>query len=204
MPSLKRFWARLTGLSGPLPDMTVLPDLEELRISYNAFNGEIPDVSQMPNLKIFTGLRNEFSGCFPEGICALEIFETKGNIDMPWEGEVENFCNGEAQIGAPCSDGNPMSNNTINENCECVLLSSIDDFNPIDINIFPNPVLDKITFSNCNDCKQIEIYNMTGISVLKTYIKDSSVNVENLNKGTYFLKITNNSDVSFVKKIVKL
>lgn len=39
---------------------------------------------------------------------------------MPWQGVEANYCNGEPQIGAPCDDGNPNTeNDRIQADCTC-------------------------------------------------------------------------------------
>ena len=60
------------------------------------------------------------------------------------------------------------------------------------INVFPNPASDELHFSFTeeNDAlKHISIYDISGRQVLSEKTKNNSINVEKLEKGSYFIKI---------------
>ena len=125
-----------------------LEHIEDIRIGYNDFTGEIPqELADKAKLN-FLGLEfNEFTGPIPGSLGRLlnlflnsnnfsgcldpEFFEfcTKPNVDMannpqlPWEGNVEEYCstNGEIaeQIGAPCRVFPKTYPQAIDENCNC-------------------------------------------------------------------------------------
>ncbi len=74
-----------------------------------------------------------------------------------------------------------------------------------DFQLYPNPAVDYISIKSSMDLKnaQIEILDMTGKLVLVKYHNISSpINISLMNKGVYFLKITNEGK-TFVLKFVK-
>jgi hypothetical protein len=72
--------------------------------------------------------------------------------------------------------------------------------NNIDINIYPNPAKDKINIVGKN-IKKVEIVNLNGQIVKSRTINSENyiIDVSDLSKGLYFIKINNGREV---KKIV--
>ncbi|MFC2136782.1 right-handed parallel beta-helix repeat-containing protein [Bacteroidota bacterium] len=69
------------------------------------------------------------------------------------------------------------------------------------VKLFPNPAVD-IIFIVCPDnIKSIEFYNSSGKMALKTMASQNKINVENLDKGIYILKIDTEKD-QIIKKIL--
>lgn len=66
--------------------------------------------------------------------------------------------------------------------------------------MFPNPVIDRLNFSD--ELVQIEIYNLAGELILKN-AKSTSLNLQNLPKGTYFLKGKNANGKLIYQKFIK-
>lgn len=75
-----------------------------------------------------------------------------------------------------------------------------------DIHIFPNPTVDKITISHLKGKNTILLYATTGQLVFKeaTMERDFILLVEDLPKGFYLLKITNEENMSRIIKIIKM
>ncbi len=69
------------------------------------------------------------------------------------------------------------------------------------IHIFPNPAVDKIYFTN-NPFREnsIEIFNLSGIKVKATNTTDNFIDVEDLQKGYYFIKFATGHIYKFVKQ----
>ena len=81
--------------------------------------------------------------------------------------------------------------------------TSIKTVSKNDMNIYPNPVKDILTIENIENSK-IMIYDISGKTV---YLKQTNTNVEKidlseLNRGIYFITISNNDKV-ITKKIIK-
>ena len=63
--------------------------------------------------------------------------------------------------------------------------------------VFPNPVSNTLYIQGVEKDAILEVYNLTGKSVLKN--KGTEIDVTSLNQGTYILRI-NNQHVKFIKK----
>lgn len=71
------------------------------------------------------------------------------------------------------------------------------------IEIFPNPVNDKLFINGNLAIEEVSIYNITGVQVFSEQdINSNYINVTNLNKGVYILNIKTN-DTNIVKRFVK-
>lgn len=74
--------------------------------------------------------------------------------------------------------------------------------NKIEASIYPNPTSDHFTIATDNELKMIEIYSLQGQKVMTSTAKN--VNVSNLSKGMYLVRIEDeNNAVSTQKLIVK-
>src|SRR5574344_1424713 len=77
-----------------------------------------------------------------------------------------------------------------------------------EIKFFPNPVIDNITIQNNeNDINLVEIVDLLGKVHVSLSIESNSdicINLSNLQKGVYFLKMSYNKNNSITKKIIKL
>jgi hypothetical protein len=71
------------------------------------------------------------------------------------------------------------------------------------LKIYPNPVSNGIFYiaSTTDLEKEVTIFNTLGQQVLQTKTNNEAINVSNLNKGTYFVKITE-AGISATKKLI--
>ena len=76
-------------------------------------------------------------------------------------------------------------------------LTSLDDQEELQIFVFPNPVSHTLNIQGVDENTSLEVYNLTGKSVIKD--KGTELDVTSLNQGTYILRI-NNQYVKFIKK----
>jgi hypothetical protein len=87
---------------------------------------------------------------------------------------------------------NNVSNNAIPQNIE-------------NLSIYPNPVSNGKTFiyitSKLNLTKSIEFYDVLGKLIYSTVLTSKELNISNLGKGVYVLKITENN-ISETRKLV--
>ncbi len=113
-------------LEGEIPQsLTSLQNLRSIQLGGNNLSGPIPEgFGLLDNFSTFSASSNNLSGCIPDDLAAIcgqgFNFFIYLNPLMPWEGDHENFCNEEDQIGAPCNDGIPNNGpDVINEDCSC-------------------------------------------------------------------------------------
>ena len=67
--------------------------------------------------------------------------------------------------------------------------------------VYPNPVKNTLFINNLSDLNSIEIYDVQG-SLLLTSLDDKQIDVSNLQKGIYLVKIVNEKQSS-IQKIIK-
>ena len=65
--------------------------------------------------------------------------------------------------------------------------------------LYPNPSNGTVTFTNLNDVKSFDIYNLVGVKVISVNVTGTQVKVPGLKSGVYFAKIKNNT-LKFVVK----
>ena len=104
-------------------------------------------------------------------------------------------------LGAPYNDGNGIDTGQARVYNLTTLLSRNDFNTALRFKLYPNPVNDKFTVSLENDLKQIEIYNLQGQKVLSS--KQKEVDVSQLNKGVYFVKVEDENGVRGTQKVIK-
>ena len=111
-------------LTGTVPiELDDISTLQELRLNDNRLSGALPDFAAFANLNTILLQNNDLSDCFPASytqFCSI-TYNFSGNPELPWQGDFQNFCNGDNQDGATCSNGdNTTYNDLINSACECV------------------------------------------------------------------------------------
>lgn len=75
--------------------------------------------------------------------------------------------------------------------------TSIEELGFTQVYVFPNPVVNTLTIQGVDENTSLEVYNLTGASVLQD--KGTELDVTSLSQGTYILRI-NNQYVKFIKK----
>ena len=56
------------------------------------------------------------------------------------------------------------------------------------LSVYPNPVSNVLNIRGIDNMNQIEVISVTG-SVMKKQLRSASVDVSDLNRGVYFLKV---------------
>ena len=75
--------------------------------------------------------------------------------------------------------------------------TSIEELGFTKVYVFPNPVVNTLNIQGVDENTPLEVYNLTGKSLLKD--KGTELDVTSLSQGTYILRI-NNQYVKFIKK----
>ena len=85
------------------------------------------------------------------------------------------------------------------------LITASENFEEMQIKLFPNPTSDIIYINSDGKKADIELVDITGISVLQKQIKteQEELNISKMKAGTYFLRISKN-DKQAVYKVVKM
>lgn len=117
--NLTRLYIDSNQLTGIIPTFN-FTNLNALILNDNLLEGAIP-IFNLPDLWYLDLHSNNLQGCIPEYLCDPKYFiDLTMNSQLPWQGDITRFCNGESQTDAPCDDGNPdTSNDKIQEDCSC-------------------------------------------------------------------------------------
>lgn len=75
--------------------------------------------------------------------------------------------------------------------------TDIEELGFTQVYLFPNPVVNTLNIQGVDENTPLEVYNLTGKSLLKD--KGTELDVTSLSQGTYILRI-NNQYVKFIKK----
>jgi hypothetical protein len=73
-----------------------------------------------------------------------------------------------------------------------------------EISLYPNPTKNRINIDITAPIKTVCIFNNLGKEVFKSTINKQQIDISNLTKGIYFIRIDINTTKSYYKKIVKL
>lgn len=87
---------------------------------------------------------------------------------------------------------------------KCTLNVGLSEMNAEDIQIYPNPVSDKISVESSFIFDEIEIISIDGrkLSSVQPFSASTEIMVDNLDRGTYFLRINSNGQL-IMKEFVK-
>ena len=95
-----------------------------------------------------------------------------------------------------CDANNTCSTATVSVSLKSVL--SIENVSEFDLNVYPNPATDVINIETNQNIESITLIDISGKIVKTSNI--SSINLQGLNKGVYFVSVRTTSQVS-TKKI---
>lgn len=86
--------------------------------------------------------------------------------------------------------GGPLttSNATLTGAVQSSVLN-VENFNALDLNVYPNPVKDLLYFQGKIRVERVEIYSLKGQKVKDMVITSNSVNLRELSRGVYLLKL---------------
>ena len=113
---------------------------------------------------------------------------------------VPNF-SGEVNFTYEVSDGENSANASVTIKINDNSSLGVDDQNLKNISIYPNPVDDKLFIQGLLDVSEVSIYDVLGKLVLSN-TKSSEIEVSNLKKGIYTIKIVNEQKET-IQKFIK-
>jgi len=202
LDSLRKIDLSFNQLEGSIPDFSILKSLNELRLSYNQLSGIIPEFKSLDSLLILTVRNNHLEGCYPELVCDLDLFDAAENALLPWDGDHQAYCDGEMQTGAICNSIDSTASYFISTRCQCVTLTQTIDLLEKPIEIYPNPVQNMLNILTTVDLRSINIYNYEGRLMRKIESTFGTIDVSDLNKGVYFLKLLGADNKVYSEKLI--
>ena len=180
-------------------DVTQNVNLEELTCGENKIT-EL-DVSNLSNL---TMLR-----CQSNPNLTYINLKNGNNVNLEL-GTYDSYFQNLPNLNAVCVDavGTALTDyitnqvgHSVNFSTDCSSLS-VNDNNKLDFSVYPVPVDNFIEIETDRAIAKIEIYNKLGQIVIKT-TAENQIDISNLSKGIYFVKVKDINGYTGVKKIVK-
>ena len=173
----------------------------------NSFNFMIQDDSS-----VITQNGDDAIELYENGI----VIETFGDVNVDGSGELWEYKDSWAYKidtgsivfsgfnwitgGVDCTD---FSVTSLSSNCPYPFCSQINTdisiLNPLSVAIYPNPCLDKLFINSKNKIKLLEILNIRGQIVSSSQTNQSYIDVSDLELGIYFIKVSNNENISLLK-----
>lgn len=131
----------------------------------------------------------------------LLVFNDGFNGTIKINGEKEDIINGVLEVVIPASSYTITKSVTANLYFMSVISTTLGtDTNSSNVfNVYPNPVKNFLNINSNNRINRIEIYNVLGMLVKKVENNTSKINLNQLSKGSYFIKIY--ADNFIIKKI---
>lgn len=227
IPSILGLLTNLTGvgldnnqLTGELPfSLGFLSNLVSLRLENNQLTGSIPEeYGQLTRVETIILRDNNLSGCYPESLlifCPLgegtfgQGYNFTNNPQLPWQGNFTNFCNGEIQMGASCTNG-VDSTLVIRENCTCgefieePIIESIPSFENFRIRgTCPMESTGLIQWNNSSPTTTYTIEWVNPDNIITTLSQQSNLLLEDLSNGLHTLTFIDdaNTDLVFTEQI---
>jgi len=173
----------------------------------NSFNFMIQDDSS-----VITQNGDDAIELYENGI----VIETFGDVNVDGSGELWEYKDSWAYKidtgsivfsgfnwitgGVDCTD---FSVTSLSSNCPYPFCSQINTdisiLNPLSVAIYPNPCLDKLFINSKNKIKLLEVLNIRGQIVSSLQTNQSYIDVSDLELGIYFIKVSNNENISLLK-----
>ena len=95
------------------------------------------------------------------------------------------------------------SGNDSTDNSDCAPVLSVDNYRLAQIKVFPNPTLEKISFTNL-DNNTFKLYSIIGKEIFIQFSEQNQeIDISHLNQGIYFLEIRGSKNSKRIIKLVK-
>lgn len=142
---------------------------------------------------IFENIQLPFDDANNDGYVSFKI-KTKSTLNVG-----DSFSN---KAGIYFDYNAPIITNNYTTTVQSVLATSEINKENKTISIYPNPVKDVLNIQFKNEIIKAEIYDAAGRILISTSVKGNSINVSELTKGNYILKLFT-KDKTFTQKFIK-
>lgn len=112
----------------------------------------------------------------------------------------------DIEVGLRFYDQNGFADSSITyiDGYEMVNITGINKYNNTEISVYPNPASKFINFSNLSSVKSVKIYDLNGSMLKKFTAPDiNRIDISELSKGIYILKIETKTNKTKRQKIIK-
>ena len=174
-------------------DVSSVTNMSQLFHTRTDFNFDISnwDISNVTNMFMIFHSSGLSTANYDNILNGWSQQAVQSNVELG-AGPTINFCNSEDARQHLITNHNW---NIVDGGKDCTSLS-IYNKNLLNINVYPNPVKEKLNIEGNTGTLQATIYNSLG-QVLSTHTVTNIIDLSNLSKGTYFIKLYNNDGVIF-------
>jgi surface protein len=172
---------------------------ETKNFNQNIGSWNVSKVTNMSNMFANAGLSTANYDATLIGWATITPPETALKQNVTFDAGTSKYCNGASARSILTSAPN---NWTITDGgLDCTGLST-EDFNTSSLKLYPNPVISVLNLDNNLTNQPYNIIDTLGKIVLKGNLNegDNSINVEQLSKGIYYLKVSDNKASKFIKE----
>lgn len=173
--NLTEIGARYTGLTGNL-DLSTKTALTKLEIDFTSLSALNVANGNNANLTTFRADNNSNLTCI----------------------QVDDVTYADTQV----TNGVWFKDAGTSFSADCFTILSNEDFNSNEFKIYPNPVRSILHIDNALDLNKVEIYSITGKKVKSITNNLSEIDVNELERGIYFVKLFTNKGIT-TQKIIK-
>lgn len=142
---------------------------------------------------IFENIQLPFDDANNDGYVSFKI-KTKSTLNIG-----DSFSN---KAGIYFDYNAPIITNNFTTTVQNTLAASEINKENKTVSIYPNPVKDVLNIQSKNEIVKAEIYDAAGRILISTSVKGNSVNVSELSKGNYIIKLFT-KDKTFTQKFIK-
>jgi hypothetical protein len=196
-------WSRLNLFDFPIPATNSETD------KYNkvtiVVKNEEPSTNQ---IGVALGPNNETS-VFPLlSQAGFQTFEIKLAEFSDWSGDITSFRirfadeNNTVKTGRPSVSHDIVIDSVVFSFDAAAVLSTQDEALQ-SFSIYPNPANNSVNISSASTISKVQIFNISGKKVLETKaLLNKTIDVSNLNKGIYFLKVHSTGNTTATQKLI--
>ena len=159
----------------------------------------VSNVNDMYSMFSFAGLSTANYDALLLGWSTISTNENPLKRYVAFNSNNSNYCNSASARNILTSAPNFWT--IIDAGLNCTGLST-EDFNTSSLKLYPNTVLSFLNIDNNLTNQPYDIIDTLGKVILKGNLNqgDNSINVEQLSKGIYYLKVANNKASKFIKE----
>ena len=131
---------------------------------------------------------------------ASQCPQTDGNVVFASQNLYNAITNEHRRFSSPCD----LNSSLVTKQANKLVSKKVGQSEINDVVIYPNPA-NTFVFVSGKHLQDIELINNTGSRISKKMANSSNteISLQNLSKGVYFIKVTDNKGKVVVKKIIK-
>lgn len=137
-----------------------------------------------------------------DGSITWSVVNGTGAAIIDGSGLLTGTNNGTVTVIATANDSSGIEGSVeviiSNQTMASIILNEMN----FDLSMYPNPTTGVVNFESSSKIELIEIYNLIGEKIAH-YVNTTTININELTNGIYFVKVTNDNESKKVQKLTK-